>query len=80
VSISTLPSSMAAPGREPAALLDVRAVAALLHCSPRHVYRLADSGHMPPPVRLGALVRWRREAIDAWIAEGCKPVRQSARG
>jgi excisionase family DNA binding protein len=62
------------------ALLDVMAVAALLDCSTRHVYRLADAGHMPPPVRLGALVRWRREAINAWIAEGCKPVRQSARG
>jgi len=36
-------------------LLDVRGVAALLGCSPRHVYRLADVGKMPAPVRLG---RW----------------------
>jgi predicted DNA-binding transcriptional regulator AlpA len=41
----------------PAALLDVRAVATLLDCSPRHVYRLADAGRMPAPVRIGALVR-----------------------
>jgi excisionase family DNA binding protein len=59
-----------------AALLDVRAVAALLNCSPRHVYRLSDAGHMPRPVRLGALVRWRREEIDAWLADGCRPGRQ----
>jgi excisionase family DNA binding protein len=58
-----------------AALLDVRAVAAVLGCSTRHVSRMADAGRMPPPVKLGALVRWPRETIDDWIASGCKPVR-----
>jgi hypothetical protein len=33
------------PTAETAALLDVDGVAGLLACSPRHVYRLADSGH-----------------------------------
>jgi excisionase family DNA binding protein len=68
------------PIRDYAALLDVRAVAALLSCSTRHIYRLADAGHMPPPVRLGALVRWRRQDIDAWLHRGCKSVRQAGRG
>jgi excisionase family DNA binding protein len=63
-----------------AALLDVRAVAALLDCSPRHVYRLADDGRMPPPVKLGALVRWHRADLDAWIAGRCKPCRTAGRG
>ncbi len=54
-----------------AALLDVQAVADLLCCSTRHVYRLADAGRMPRPVRLGALVRWSRDQILAWIADGC---------
>jgi excisionase family DNA binding protein len=54
----------------------VQAVARLLDCSTRHVYRLADTGRMPPPVRLGALVRWRRQDLDAWLASGCKPCRQ----
>ena len=54
-----------------AALIDVDAVAALCGCCARHVRRLADAGKMPPPVRLGALVRWRRAEIDAWIAAGC---------
>lgn len=60
-------------------LLDVRAVAALLGCSARHIYRLADAGKMPTPVRLGALVRWSRRAIDEWISQGCPAVRP-ARG
>lgn len=58
-----------------AALLDVNAVSDLLQCSPRHVYRMADSGRMPRPVRLGALVRWNRQVLLDWIAGGCKPVR-----
>lgn len=62
------------------ALLDVRAVAALLDCSPRHVYRLSDAGRMPPPVRLGALVRWRRADLDGWLAAGCPPVRRHGKG
>ena len=56
-----------------AALLDVRAVAALLDCSARHVYRLNDAGRMPSAVKVGALVRWRRADLDAWIEGGCKP-------
>jgi excisionase family DNA binding protein len=62
-----------------AALLDVRAVAALLDCSARHIYRLSDGGRMPPPVRLGALVRWRRQDLDAWLAGGCKPCRTAGK-
>jgi excisionase family DNA binding protein len=62
-----------------AALLDVRAVATLLDCSARHVYRLTDGGLMPPPVKLGALVRWRRQDLEAWLAGGCRPVRRGDR-
>lgn len=76
MSTTTLP-----PADAPAAqLLDVRGVAALLDCSPRHCYRLADAGHLPAPVRLGALVRWRRQDLDAWLAGGCKPCRTAGRG
>ena len=55
---------------------DVKAVAEKLDCSPRHVYRLADAGRMPSPLRLASLVRWDLEEIDRWIADGCPPVRQ----
>jgi excisionase family DNA binding protein len=60
----------------PPALLDVNEVAKQLGCSARHVYRLCDGGKMPRPVRLGALVRWNRAAIEAWITQGCPIVRQ----
>jgi len=66
-------------GRESAVLLDVRAVAALLGCSPRHVYRLADAGRMPRPVKIGRLVRWCRPALQIWIADGCPPCRNGGR-
>jgi excisionase family DNA binding protein len=48
-------------------------VARLLRCSKRHIYRLTDSNRMPSPVRLGNLVRWRRNEIDRWINDGCRP-------
>jgi len=63
---------------ETAELLDVRAVAALLGgCSVRHVYRMADAGRMPRPIKLGALVRWRRAELLDWLAAGCPPVRSA---
>ena len=61
-------------------LLDVHAVTVLLGgCSVRHVYRLADSGRMPRPMKLGALIRWRRAELEAWISGGCQPVRTGER-
>jgi len=56
-------------------LVSVEQVSAMLTCSRRHVYRMSDAGRMPAPVRLGNLVRWNREVIENWIANGCKPVR-----
>ncbi len=67
------------PNAESAKLLDVNAVATLLDCSPRHVYRLSDAGRMPRPVKLGALVRWSRTSLDQWLAEGC-PTCRNAKG
>ncbi|MBL9080504.1 MAG: helix-turn-helix domain-containing protein [Planctomycetales bacterium] len=58
-------------------LLDVRAVASMLSCSTRHVYRMADVGRIPRPVHLGAAVRWSREALIDWIGSGCKKDRCS---
>ena len=61
--------------RAESALLNVKEVAAVLGCSERHVYRLSDGGRMPRPVKLGALVRWRRHNVLDWIDSGCKPAR-----
>jgi excisionase family DNA binding protein len=59
---------------EPARMLDVTAVANLLGVSSRHVYRLADGGRMPRPLKLGGAVRWDRRTIEDWIAAGCPNV------
>jgi excisionase family DNA binding protein len=59
-----------------AQLLDVQAVAEMLGCSQRHVYRLSDAGRMPSPVKLGSLVRWSAAAIREWIDQGCPSIRQ----
>lgn len=56
---------------EAPAMLTVHDVARMLNCSVRTVYRLTDSGRMPRPVKLGALVRWRRGTIEDWIKQGC---------
>lgn len=60
-------------------LLAVDDVAAMLGVSGRHVYRLADGGRMPRPVKLGGAVRWDRQAIESWIANGC-PSSPAAKG
>ena len=64
----------------PATLLDVRRVATLLGCSARHVYRLSETGRMPRPRLIGALVRWSRVEIEAWVANGCLPLRTAEKG
>lgn len=56
-------------------LLPVEEVASILDISASHVYRLADGGKMPRPVKLGALVKWDRMALNDWIKAGCKSVR-----
>ena len=61
-------------------MLDVKAVAGLLACSPRSVYRLADGGKMPRPVKLGSLVRWRGGELRDWIADGCPVFRPTMKG
>ena len=73
-------TTVSSPADVSAKLLDVRGVAEMLGCSTRHIYRLSDAGRMPSPVKLGSLVRWRANAINEWIDDGCKPVRYVKRG
>ncbi|MFO0826714.1 MAG: helix-turn-helix domain-containing protein [Phycisphaerales bacterium] len=56
---------------EPSLLVDGKWVAVTLGCSVRHVRRLLDAGLMPGAVRIGQLVRWRRDDIARWIERGC---------
>ena len=74
-----MPSNQPLPAESAAQLIDVRAVAAELGCSQRHIYRLSDAGRMPTPVKLGALVRWRRSELSEWIANGCPSCRRDGK-
>ncbi len=58
----------------PPAALNVKQVASLLGVSVRHVYRMADGGLMPRPLKLGGLNRWHRATIETWLADGAKPL------
>ena len=68
----------AGPGGIPA-MLTVHQVAQMLNCSARTIYRLTDSGRMPRPVKLNALVRWPKAVVERWIADGCPNVRKEVR-
>jgi excisionase family DNA binding protein len=51
-------------------LLDVTELAALFNVSPNTVRNLAANGGLPEgitPVRVGALVRFRRSEVDAFL-------------
>lgn len=50
-------------------------VADLLGCSPRHVDRLRKTGKLPTAIKLGALVRWPRQALLNWIEAGCPAIK-----
>lgn len=56
-------------------LLNVEQVAEMLNCSTRTVRRLAETGKMPRSLKLGALLRWKRVAIQEWIEAGCPAMR-----
>lgn len=55
----------------PGELIDVGEFAATMKCSTKHVRRLVDAGKCPPPLRLGTLLRWRRDVVDEWTRAGC---------
>ncbi len=57
-----------------AVMLTADGLAKLLDCSPRSVRRLADKGSIPPPVKIGGMVRWPRGTIEQWLADGCPAV------
>jgi excisionase family DNA binding protein len=70
----TAQSSDAVPRR----LINAKEAGRLLGCSWRTVLRLADRGMIPRGIKLGSLRRWDVTEIEAFISNGCKPVK--ARG
>ena len=61
-------------------LVDVNAVAEMLGCSTRHVYRLSDAGKMPAPIKLGSLVRWNSRRVEQWLEAACPSCKKPASG
>lgn len=49
-------------------LLTIHDLAALLQMSVMSVRRRWADGTLPPPHRIGKLVRWHPATIDAWLA------------
>jgi excisionase family DNA binding protein len=53
----------------------VEQIAGMLQCSERHVWRLADANKIPGKLRIGRLVRFSRQLVDAWLAGQASPTR-----
>jgi excisionase family DNA binding protein len=60
-------SQLPTPGPDDEVLIDAAGVAALLGVSIDTVLRMRDRGKLPPAVRLGRLVRWRKVQIVEFI-------------
>src|SRR5262245_41252021 len=74
------PADLAAlAGTPDDATVGVGAVAVVLSCSERHLWRRVDAGRAPAPLRIGRLRRWRIGTLRDWIRGGCQPVRQAGR-
>jgi predicted DNA-binding transcriptional regulator AlpA len=64
------------PVEPPAPLLiPDTAAAALAGVSRAHWHRMRATGKLPPSVRLGRKVLWRRLEIADWITAGCPDAR-----
>ena len=60
---------------EEASLITKGEVARMTSVSARTIERLVSMGQFPQPVRLGRKSLWNRQKLQAWIADGCKAIR-----
>ncbi len=74
----SVPSEPAAQSPAPATY-DSPDVAHVLQVSLRHVRRLDARRVIPGRMTIGRLVRYRRDAVDQWVAAGC-PIPRRPRG
>ena len=66
--MSTLTSFDVKRQRLEAAMYSPDDLAELFRCSRRHVDRMAATGLIPAPLKLGRLVRWPKALIDTHLA------------
>ena len=56
----------------PSVLIDAAELARTLSVSKPTIWRMRDDGKLPPAIALTSqCVRWRRDAVLAWIEAGC---------
>lgn len=53
-------------------LLQVDEVAQLLRVTRKSIYTMVDRGEIPGVTKLGRRLRFRRDAIEAWLAESAR--------
>ncbi len=57
------------------ALIDAAELARMLSVSKPSIWRWKEAGKLPPAITLTAqCVRWRRDAVLAWIDSGCQSI------
>lgn len=59
------------PPEDQGLLITNREAAKMLNVSTRKLWAMQKSGELPPPIRIGRAVRWRLDALNEWVAEGC---------
>lgn len=55
-------------------LIDTRAATKLLNVSARTIWQMTHTGKMPKPIKIGRLVRWSYEELQAWVKAGGPPM------
>lgn len=53
-------------------LVDIKALAKCMACSPRTILRRVNSFQLPPPIRLGNQSIWIVGRIKDWLDKNCK--------
>ena len=74
--MSVVPNSLSPDPPSPATY-DSPAVARVLGVSLRHVRRMDARRAIPGRMTIGRLVRYRRDAVDQWVAAGCPMLRRT---
>jgi len=54
-------------------LITAEQLADMMSISERSIWRHLSGGKLLKPVRIGGSVRWNREQVRQWIADGCPP-------
>ena len=58
------------------ATYSVQQLAKYLGVAVRTIYRMRDSGELPPPIKFGKLLKWPRKTIEKWLEEQAATARR----